>query len=105
MIYLCMRRCYSISKAKRSHGLGKAREMTTLENTISMIRILPEADLAEIQNFAKKLIQRREANCPFALKSREDIYQDLEAAHRQIASGEYQNANEFIAEIKKEYGV
>lgn len=79
--------------------------MTTLENTISMIRILPEADLAEIQNFAKKLIQRREANCPFALKSREDIYQDLETAHRQIASGECQDVNKFIAGVKKEYGI
>ena len=62
-----------------------------------MVRILPEADLAEIQNFAKKLIQRREINCPFALKSREDIYQDLEAAYGQTASGECQDANEFIA--------
>ncbi len=79
--------------------------MTTPENTISMIRILPEADLAEIQNFNKILIQRREANCPFALKSREDIYQDLETAHRQTASGECQDAKEFIAEIKKEYGI
>lgn len=70
--------------------------MTTLENTISLIRILPEADLDEIQNFAKKLIQKREANCPFALKSREDIYKDLEIAHQQIASGEYQDADEFI---------
>ncbi|WP_300771663.1 hypothetical protein [uncultured Acetatifactor sp.] len=79
--------------------------MTTLENTISLIRILPEADLDEIQNFAKKLIQKREANCPFALKSREDIYKDLEIAHQQIASGEYQDADEFIVGVKKEYGI
>lgn len=85
--------------------LGKGHVMTTLENTISMIRILPEADLAEIQNFAKKLIQKREANCPFALKSREDIHKDLEIAHQQIASGEYQDANEFIAGVRKEYGI
>ena len=70
-----------------------------------MVRILPEADLAEIQNFAKKLIQKREANCPFALKSREDIYKDLEIAHQQIASGEYQDADEFIVGVKKEYGI
>ena len=79
--------------------------MTTLENTISLIRILPEADLDEIQNFAKKLIQKREANCPFALKSCEDIYKDLEIAHQQIASGEYQDADEFIVGVKKEYGI
>lgn len=79
--------------------------MTTLENTISLIRILPEADLDEIQNFARKLIQKREANCPFALKNCEDIYQDLEIAHRQIASGEYEDADEFVVGVKKEYGI
>lgn len=85
--------------------LGKGHAMTTLENTISLIRILPEADLDEIQNFAKKLIRKREANCPFALKSREDLYKDLEIAHRQIASGEYQDADEFSVGVKKEYGI
>lgn len=79
--------------------------MTALENTISIIKVLPEADLAEIQNFAKKLIARREVNCPFALKSREDIYRDLETAHQQVAAGEYQDAGEFLAEVRKEYGI
>lgn len=35
--------------------LGKGHAMTTLETTISLIRILPEADLDEIQNFVKNL--------------------------------------------------
>ncbi len=84
---------------------GKEYVMTTLESTISMIRVLPESDLAEVQNFARKLIQKREAKCPFALKSREDIYRDLEIAHKQITSGECQDAGEFIAEVRKEYGI
>lgn len=79
--------------------------MNTLENTISMIRVLPEADLAEVQNFAKKLIQKREMNCPFALKSREDIYKELEASHKQVAAGEYQDADVFITEVRKRYGI
>lgn len=79
--------------------------MTTLETTISMITLLPEADLTEIQNFAKKLLQRREANCPFALKSRNDIYKELETAHKQVAAGEYQEAGEFSKEVRKEYGI
>lgn len=79
--------------------------MTTLENTISMIKLLPEADLTEIQNFAKKLLQRRNVECPFALKSREDLYKDLEVSRAQIADGEYQAANEFIAEVRREYGI
>lgn len=79
--------------------------MTTLKNTISMIKILPEADLAEVQNFARKLLQRREAGCPFPLKSREDIYKDLEVSQQQIRNGEYQESGEFITEVRKEYGI
>ena len=79
--------------------------MTTLENTISMIKILPEADLAEIQKFAQKLLQQRNAECPFILKSKEAIYKDLEKSRQQIADGNYQDAGEFIVEVRKEYGV
>ena len=74
-------------------------------STISMIKVMPEADLAEVQNFARKLLQRRDAGCPFPLKSREDIYKDLEVSHQQIQNGEYQEAGEFIAEVRKEYGI
>lgn len=79
--------------------------MTMLESTISMIKVMPEADLAEIQNFARKLLQRRDEGCPYPLKSREDIYKDLEGSRRQIQNGEYQEASDFIAEVRKEYGI
>ncbi|MCM1387024.1 MAG: hypothetical protein NC231_06840 [Bacillus sp. (in: Bacteria)] len=79
--------------------------MTTLENTISMIKVLPEADLKEIQNVAKRLLQKRSVGCPFTLKSREDIYGDLEISRKQIADGDYQDAGEFIAEVREEYGI
>lgn len=79
--------------------------MTTLENTISVIKVLPEADLTEVQNFARKLLQLRNAGCPFSLKTRDDIYEDLEVSRQQIAAGEYQNAKSFIAEIREDYGI
>lgn len=79
--------------------------MTMLENTISMIKVLPEADLEEIQNVAKRLLKKRSAECPFVLKSREDIYKDLEASRKQIADRDYQDAGEFIAEVREEYGI
>ena len=79
--------------------------MTTLENTISMIKVLPEADLEEIQNVAQKLLKKHSVGCPFALKSREDIYGDLETSRKQIADGEYQDAGEFIIEVREEYGI
>ena len=34
--------------------------MSTLQNTISMMQALPEADLIKIQNFTKKLSKHRE---------------------------------------------
>lgn len=76
-----------------------------LENTISMIKVMPEADLAEVQNFVRKLLERRDADCPFPLKSREDIYKELEISRQQIQDGEYQEAGKFIAEVRKEYGI
>lgn len=79
--------------------------MTMLESIISMIKVMPGADLAKVQNFARKLLQRRDEGCPFPLKSREDIYKDLEVSRQQIRNGEYQEAGEFIAEVRKEYGI
>lgn len=79
--------------------------MTMLESTISMIKVMSEADLAEVQDFARKLLQRHGTDCPFPLKSKEDIYKDLEVSRQQIANGEYQEAREFIAEVRKEYGI
>ena len=79
--------------------------MMMLENTISMIKVMPEADLAEVQNFARKLLQRRDAGCPFPLKSREDIYKDLAVSRRQAAEGKCQDMGQAIAEIKAKYGL
>lgn len=77
--------------------------MAMLKSTISMIKVLPEADLAEIQNVAKKLLQKR-GDCPFALKSEEDIYRDLEVSRYQTADDDYQKAEDFLAEVRIEYG-
>lgn len=65
--------------------------MSTLENTVSMMKTLPEADEAA-GRFLKPV-------------SREDIMRDIEIAEVQFASGEYQNAREFLAGLRKEYGV
>ncbi len=52
--------------------------MSTLESTISILEMLPEADLLEVQQFAKRLFTLRSDKHPFPLKSREEIYKDLE---------------------------
>lgn len=79
--------------------------MSTLENTISMLEALPEADLIKIQNFTKKLLCQRSEEGPFASKSRKEIYADLEASRQQAAKGKYQEMGEALAEIRSKYGL
>ena len=52
--------------------------MSILENTISMMEVLPEADLLEIQNFTKKLFRLRNVNSCFQPVSEEKILYDKE---------------------------
>ncbi len=78
--------------------------MSTLQNTISMIEVLPEADLLKIQDFAKKLFQRN-TKCPFPPKSEEEIYRDLEISRQQAAEGKCQEMGEALEEIRAKYGL
>lgn len=86
--------------------------MSTLQNTISMMKTLPEADLLKIQDFIKNLSRRHELEAAdetvgrfLPPKSREDIYRDLEISRQQAAEGKYQEAGEFLAELRAEYGI
>lgn len=86
--------------------------MSTLQNTISMMQTLPEADLIKIQDFTRKLSKRHELEATdeavgkfLPPKSREDIYRDLEVSRQQAAEGKYQEAGDFLAELRAEYGI
>lgn len=79
--------------------------MSTLENTISMLEGLPETGLIKIQNFIKKLFRQRSEEGPFASKSRDEIYADLEISGQQAAEEQYQEMGEALAEIRSKYGL
>lgn len=79
--------------------------MNTLENTISMLEVLPEADLVKIQDFTRKLFKQRSTACPFPPKSRDEIYRDLEISRRQAAAGDCQEMGQALAEIRGKYGL
>lgn len=86
--------------------------MSTLQNTISMMKSLPEADLIKIQDFTKKLFNRHELEAAdeavgrfLTPKSREDIYRDLEISRQQVAEGKCQEMGEALAEIRAKYGL
>lgn len=86
--------------------------MTTLEHTISMMKALPETDLAEIQNLTRKLFQRHE--CETADKavskflkpmSRADFMNDIETAEQEIVNEKYRPAEEVWNELERKYGL
>lgn len=75
--------------------------MSTLENTIFMMKTLPEADLLKIQDLAKKLSRHHELDAADEAVGRflkpmsaDDIVKDIEAADKQYAAGEYSSAEE-----------
>ncbi len=86
--------------------------MSTIENTVAMMKTLPEVDLVKIQDFTKKLFQRRECEAAdeavggfLKPKSAEDIYRELEISRQQAAEGKCQEMGEALAEIRRKYGL
>lgn len=77
--------------------------MSTLESTISILEVLPEADLLEVQQFAKRLFTLRSDKQPFPPKSREEIYRDLEISRQQATEGKCQEMGQALAEIREKY--
>lgn len=85
--------------------------MTTLENTISMMKKMPEADLIKIQDLIKKLFRQHEsestdANVGQVLKrmSKVDFMEDAMTAEKDIAAGRYKSADEMFDGLEQRYG-
>ena len=85
--------------------------MNTLQNTISMMKTLPEADLIKIQDFTKKLSKRHELEAAdetvgkfLKPMSSEDFVKDIETAEKQFATGEYSSAEEVFNGLEQRYG-
>ena len=83
--------------------------MNTLQNTISIMKTLPEADLVKIHDFTKSLSKCHELEATdeavakfLGPKSAKDIYKDLEKSRKQAEAGEYQEMGEALDEICRE---
>ncbi len=86
--------------------------MGTLENTVSMMKTLPETDLLKIQSLTTKLFQRHKSEAAdeaisrhLKPMSREDIMKDLEIAEQEIVSGNYSSAEEVFDGLEHRYGL
>ena len=77
--------------------------MSTLESTISMLRVLPEADVEVIFEMTKKLFEDKSS--PFAPVGKEQILKDLDSSAHQIEQGKVSNASEAIQELRKRCGL
>lgn len=69
------------------------------------MRVLPEADLMEIQNLTRKLFRQRSVDsCPEPA-SAEQIFSDLKTSREQITEGKSKEMGQAIAGIRKKYGL
>ena len=85
--------------------------MSTLENTVSMMKTLPETDLIKIQTFTECLFRLREHElddkvCRFLKPmSRDDFIKNIETAEQEIIDGKYSRAEEVFDEFERRYGL
>ena len=63
-------------------GMKEAGKMSTLESTISMLRIMPEADVQVIYEMTKKLFDGKASS--FALVGKQQILDDVHASAMQL---------------------
>lgn len=78
--------------------------MTVLENTMSMLEMMPDSDVLEVQNYAKNLLIKDTSN-PFQPLTRGQIMHDLEISTEQFENGQYSNADEVHRRIRDRYGI
>ena len=77
--------------------------MSTLESTISMLRVLPEAEVQVIFDITRHLLEKRPS--PFAPVSKENVLRDIDLSTEQLARGEAREARDIIADLRSKYGL
>ena len=77
--------------------------MSTLESTISMLRVMPEADVQIIFEMTKKLFN--DQTSPFTYVSKEQILEDIDESLKQVESGKTVKAAEAISQLRTAYGL
>ena len=77
--------------------------MSTLESTISMLRVLPEAEVQVIFDIAKSLLEKQPS--PYVPVSKESVLRDIDLSTEQFARGEAREAQEVISSLRSKYGL
>ena len=77
--------------------------MSTLESTISMLRMMPEADVRIIFEMTKKLFDDKAS--PYVPVSKKQVLEDADVSLRQIEQGKTTDAAEAVKELRAAYGL
>ena len=77
--------------------------MSTLESTISMLRVLPEAEVQVIFDITRNLLEKHAS--AFAPVTRESVLRDIDLSTDQFARGEAREARDVITDLRSKYGL
>lgn len=78
--------------------------MSTLDETVSMLEVMPEDARMKVYQYVKDLfVSERPAN-PYTPVSTEQILSDLELSRRQIEEGNYQDMQDALSEMGRKHG-
>jgi len=77
--------------------------MSTLESTISILRVLPEAEVQVVFEITRAMLDKHSS--PFAPVNREDLIRDIDLSTEQFARGEARGAREVISDLRTKYGL
>ena len=77
--------------------------MSTLESTISMLRVLPESEVQSFFDITRAMLEKRPS--PFAAVSRESVIRDIDLSTEQFARGKACEARKVISDLKVKYGL
>lgn len=77
--------------------------MTMFESTVSMLEMLPEADLMVINSMARRLLARSIEDNPFQPLSQQEWEFKLDRSIRQANEGLAKDALKASSEIRKKY--
>ncbi len=77
--------------------------MSTLEQTVSMLKVLPDDDIKAIHDITYRFYIREHS--PFAPLTKEKVLNDLAISREQISNGDCKELGQAIQEIEAKYGL
>ena len=77
--------------------------MSTLESTISMLRVLPESEVQSFFDITRAMLEKRPS--PFEAVSRESVIRDIDLSTEQFARGKACEVRKVISDLKVKYGL